>query len=95
MSKPKIMMFTTGGTIVSSGTNAGQMTGYTYRGIQVADLLASIPPLAEVADIELSEPYRLPSSCVDFSSWLKLARAIENASKQLHSEEGRFPLTQR
>lgn len=79
MNKSKIVMLTTGGTIVSSGTSSGQMTGYTFRGIQVCDLLESIPPLAEVADIELDEVYRLPSSCVNMESWLKLARAVQNA----------------
>lgn len=79
MDKPKIVMLTTGGTIVSSGTSAGQMTGYTFRGIQVSDLLESIPPLADVAEIELEEPYRLPSSCVNMEAWLKLAQAVEKA----------------
>lgn len=79
MPKAKIMMLTTGGTIVSSGTSSGQMTGYTYRGIQVSDLLESIPPLNDVADIEMEEPYRLPSSCVTWEAWMKLARAVEKA----------------
>ncbi len=79
MANARIVMLTTGGTIVSSGTSSTQLTGYTFRGIQVADLVRQLPVLAKIADIEIEEPYRLPSSCVDFAAWVKLARAVQTA----------------
>jgi len=49
----KVVILATGGTIVSSGASATQMTGYSIQGLGVEDLLSAVPMLADVAEVWL------------------------------------------
>ena len=77
MTKPRIPILTMGGTIVSSGTSAGQMTGYTHRNIEVDDIVDAVPLLKEIADCTVVPARSIPSSCVTTRDWIVLARAVE------------------
>ena len=41
MNRPTIAVLAMGGTIVSSGSTAAQMTGYSLQGVKVDDILAT------------------------------------------------------
>lgn len=80
MAKPKVVIFATGGTIVSSGASATQMTGYSIQGLKVEDLLGAVPMLTDVADVEAHQVANIDSSSMTSAVWLTLARAIEDAA---------------
>lgn len=83
MPKPKVVILTTGGTIVSSGATESQITGYSFNGIQLSNLITSIPSIASAADIEIQSVFNLPSSCINTKAWITLAQTVENLSRRL------------
>ena len=80
MTTPRIAIFATGGTIVSSGASATQMTGYSIQGLDVNDLLAGVPALGDVADVEARQIANIDSSSMKATVWFDLARAIEETA---------------
>lgn len=68
---PKVRLLTCGGTIVSSGESASQMTGYRLKDFSVDALLAAVPGLADVA--------RIDSMSMTSAVWKDLGRAIAEA----------------
>ena len=82
MPLPKVVLFATGGTIVSSGASATQMTGYSLQGFRVEDLIAAVPALAETAEIEAHQISNIDSSSMTSAVWMKLARAVEDAARR-------------
>lgn len=76
---PKVRLLTCGGTIVSSGESASQMTGYRIKDFTVDALLAAVPGLAEVARIDVKEVARIDSMSMTSAVWKDLGRAIEEA----------------
>ncbi len=82
MKKARIAIFATGGTIVSSGDSATQMTGYSIKGLNVNDLIAAVPQLTDVADIEARQIANIDSSSMKASVWSDLAHAIEEEARR-------------
>lgn len=78
----KVVILATGGTIVSSGASATQMTGYSIQGLGVEDLLSAVPMLADVADVEAAQVSNIDSSSMTSEVWLKLANAVEEALRR-------------
>lgn len=78
----KVVILATGGTIVSSGASATQMTGYSIQGLGVEDLLSAVPMLADVADVEAARVSNIDSSSMTSEVWLKLANAVEEALRR-------------
>ena len=78
----KVVILATGGTIVSSGASATQMTGYSIQGLGVEDLLLAVPMLADVADVEAARVSNIDSSSMTSEVWLKLANAVEEALRR-------------
>ena len=54
--RPRIALLATGGTIVSSGKSPDQMTGYGIENFRVTDLVAAVPGIEKIAEIEPSSP---------------------------------------
>ena len=54
MAKKKIVVLTTGGTIAGVG-ESGKDTGYVSGQISGGNLVASVPELAEYADVRVEE----------------------------------------
>ena len=79
MPRPKVVIFSTGGTIVSSAASSTQLTNYAIRDLTPEALLASVPSIRDVAEIEIVPVANIPSSCIDEATWVKLARAIDAA----------------
>ncbi len=77
--KPNVALFATGGTIVSSGESATQMTGYSIKDFRVDDLLKAVPALDEVANLDVTQVANIDSSSMTSRVWGDLARAIEAA----------------
>ena len=57
MSKPRLLVLSLGGTI----TMVPGASGGIAPKLGAAELVASVPALAEVAEIEARSPFRLPS----------------------------------
>lgn len=77
MSNPRIVIASTGGTIVSSGSSATQLTGYSLQGLTAEDLVSAVPSLREIADITVLPVCNIGSSNMNEALWVKLALAIE------------------
>ena len=77
---PKIHLIACGGTIVSSGDDALQMTGYRIKDFSVDALLAAVPQLGRYARIEAEEAARIDSMSMTSKVWKKLGAAIERAA---------------
>lgn len=74
---PKIVVLATGGTIVSSGASAVQVTGYSIDKVRVDDILATVPALSDIARIEAEQISNIDSGSMTSAVWLKLASRIE------------------
>lgn len=81
MKKPKILILTTGGTIVSSGASSLQMTGYEITDFTVEKLVESVPGIEDVADLSIKAVSNIDSSCMTSLIWLDLLEAVEEAER--------------
>ena len=77
---PKIVVFATGGTIVSSGDDPTQLTGYRIKGLNVESLISGVPALSAVATLEAEQIANIDSMSMTSEVWLRLARGIEAAA---------------
>src|SRR5512144_1151871 len=75
MAKPRLLILSLGGTITMTPSDAGGITPT----LGAAELVASVPALADVADIEARSPFRLPSPSLQSANLLEVARMIEEA----------------
>ena len=64
---PRLVVLTTGGTIVSSGDSATQMTGYSIRGVTVDKLLKGVPELDQLATLTVEPVANIDSSSMTSS----------------------------
>lgn len=74
---PKVVIFATGGTIVSSGASAQQVTGYSIDKVKVSDLVDAVPALKDVARVSVEQISNIDSSSMTSSVWMRLAERIE------------------
>ena len=79
MDKKKIVLMSTGGTIVSSGESATQTTGYRLGNLGIGTLLDQLPDLKSKIDLEEIAVSHVDSSSMTSEIWLKLAREVQNA----------------
>ena len=79
MDKKKIVLMSTGGTIVSSGESATQTTGYRLGNLGINTLLDQLPDLKSKIDLEEIAVSHVDSSSMTSEIWLKLAREVQNA----------------
>jgi L-asparaginase len=85
MTKPRLLVLSLGGTI----TMVPSETGGIAPKLGDAELVASVPALAEVADIEAQSPFRLPSPSLTLGNLVEVARMIEEGgrSENVHSKK--------
>lgn len=74
---PKVVILATGGTIVSSGASAEQVTGYSIESLGISDIVQAVPALAHVARLQLEVVSNIDSSSMTSSVWIRLAERIE------------------
>lgn len=82
MTKPKIAVIGTGGTIVSSGANATQMTGYSITDADIHTIVTALPELNDIAEIATFSVFNIGSSNIKLSNWRELVRLINKLSKE-------------
>jgi len=70
--RPRLLVLSLGGTITMVKDDSG---GIAPR-LGAAELVASVPALADVADIEARSPFRLPSPSITIENMLEVARQI-------------------
>ena len=70
----KIKILATGGTIAGKAASGTQMTGYTAGAYSVADLLAGVPELGELAHISGEQLCNIDSSSITDALLLRLAQ---------------------
>jgi L-asparaginase len=73
MTKPRLLILSLGGTITMVPSESG---GIAPK-LGAAELVASVPALAEVAEIEAHSPFRLPSPSLTPANLVEVARMIE------------------
>lgn len=78
VSKPCLALIATGGTIDSLGTSRLDLAWYTEARDRLPDgqLVASLPELAEIADVRPAAFPRVPSYALTDRDWLALARTV-------------------
>lgn len=79
MSKKKVVLMSTGGTIVSSGESATQTTGYRLGELSINALLDQLPDLKDRIELEQEAVSHIDSSSMTSEIWLKLARHVQTA----------------
>ena len=82
MAKKKIVILTTGGTIAGVG-EAGKDTGYVSGQVSGESLVASVPELAEYADVRVEEICNINSDDITDRIWIALANRV----KELQEDE--------
>ncbi|TCZ64825.1 asparaginase [Roseicella aquatilis] len=73
MARPRILVLSLGGTITMLPGDAG---GITPK-LGAAELVAAVPALADIAEIEAHSPFRLPSPSLSPGNLVEVARRIE------------------
>ncbi|WP_421990294.1 asparaginase [Roseococcus sp.] len=74
MKRPRLLFLSLGGTITMVPSSGG---GIAPK-LGAAELVASVPELAEVAEIEAHSPYRLPSPSLEPAQLVEVAKRIED-----------------
>ncbi len=72
MNKPRLLILSLGGTITMVPSDSGGITPQ----LGAAELVASVPALAEVGDIDARSPFRLPSPSLTPANLVEVAREI-------------------
>lgn len=75
--RPRIALLATGGTIVSSGKSPDQMTGYGIENFRVTNLVAAVPGIEKIAELEVEQVANIDSSSMTYGVWRALAERIE------------------
>lgn len=77
----KIMIVATGGTIAGVGEK-GKTVAYFAGEIHIDDILKSIPDVAHIADVELTQFMNVDSNEMNPSAWLELSKLINEIVKR-------------
>jgi L-asparaginase len=73
---PKVMLFTTGGTIQSKGAHRQKLMEYSDGKVTPAELVGDLPELKAVADLAVTEESNVGSGNIDAKLLIKLAQDI-------------------
>ena len=77
----KIILISTGGTILSSGKTPSQMTGYGHVNFELENLVKEAG--LNNAEFEIVKLFNVPSSEIQLHHWITLAKAVQDWSDQL------------
>ncbi|MEG1615876.1 MAG: L-asparaginase 2 [Bacteroidales bacterium] len=79
--KPNIRILATGGTIAGTGASATK-TNYTAGQVAIGSLLAAVPQVEEIANVEGEQVVRIGSQDMSDEVWLTLANRINELLAQ-------------
>jgi L-asparaginase len=74
---PRIAVIATGGTIAGVASAHSDTTGYVAGALPVAQLLAALPGLDVLAQVETAQPFSEDSKDLTPAHWLTLARVVQ------------------
>ena len=74
--KPLVWVFSTGGTIAGTGSSPTDVSNYKAGNLTGADLVKSLPQLADVAEIKVEQVVNVASNNLAIADWLTLSRRI-------------------
>ena len=75
---PRIRLLATGGTIAGAQA-AGGARGYRAAAISTEELIAAVPQLAALAQLEVERVAAIGSQDMDEATWLRLAARAQTA----------------
>lgn len=76
--RPRIVVVATGGTIASEGATPMQTVGYARPALGADALVASVPALAELAEVRAEQLFQMLSGHLSSDDWLALSRRIND-----------------
>lgn len=79
MTKPKLALIGTGGTIAGAASAASSSTDYQPASLSLAALVDNVPELRQRYDIEVTQPLQLASYDLRPEHWLDLHAAVLQA----------------
>jgi L-asparaginase len=79
MSKPRLLLLATGGTIAGVAPTAASTLSYAPASLGADSLIASVPALADLADITTETPFSTGSQHMTSANWLMLAARVRQA----------------
>jgi len=79
MTKPRLALIGTGGTIAGAASAASVSTDYKPASLSLAAVVDTVPELRQRYDIEVSQPMQLASYDVRPAHWLDLHRDVMQA----------------
>jgi L-asparaginase len=82
-SLPRIRLLATGGTIAGAQTSGGR--SYKAAAFSTAALIAAVPQLAELAQLEVQQVAAIGSQDMDDATWVRLALAAQAALDEPHT----------
>ncbi len=74
MTPPRIALIATGGTIAGAAASAAHTTDYQVGGVGAEQLVAAVPQLGEVAELEVMQLFNIDSKDLQPTQWLQLAQ---------------------
>jgi len=77
MSKPRVLLVQTGGTLAMTAGEDGTLSSVSPGG--APDLLTQVPDLSSIAEVEVSSLFGLDSGDMQPSHWVTLARTVHDA----------------
>lgn len=76
MTKRRIALIATGGTIAGAAASSSQTLGYQAAALEVAHLLAAVPGLDALADLQAEQLFAIDSAHITADHWLQLATRL-------------------
>ncbi len=77
--RPRILVIATGGTIAGVQDAPGTIGQYHAGALTADQILASVPQVAEFAQVETQQFSNVPSSLITPAQWIALSRRIDDA----------------
>lgn len=75
---PRVVIVATGGTIASEGSTPTQVVGYSRPSLGADALLAAVPSIRGVADVDAEQLFQVLSGHLTVAHWLELARRVND-----------------
>lgn len=80
MSRPRLLLIATGGTIAGAAPDAGRTQGYVPGALPVGALVDAVPALRELAEIRAEQPFSIGSQHMTGAHWLTLLARLRDAA---------------
>lgn len=82
MTRPRLLLIATGGTIASEADDAAHTGRYRAASVRAETLIAAVPALREVADLEVEQPYAIGSEHLTSRHWMGLVARVRGAQQR-------------